>query len=328
MTTIAGVRFQEAGKIYHFDGTGFPDLKIGDHVVVDTSRGREMGRVVTLSDREPTPRQRDPQGDDREDGKDLGEDGSVLDDLNLIGSERKPITRRATTTDLIQRERFRHLEQEALKQARMRTTEMGLRIKLAKAEYSFDGSRLTFYYGSEREVDLNRLKRDLSRMPNGNGASNARIEFRQVGPRDVAKLMSGSGACGLEKRCCSAFLTDFQPISIRMAKAQDLPLVPAEIAGMCGRLRCCLAYEYEFYKDARKGMPKVGKWVVSHEVSGKVVDRNILKQTVTVATERGRIELPVKEVWVGESGQPPSSAGCAGGPGSNCGGACANKQES
>ncbi|HBY97905.1 MAG: regulatory iron-sulfur-containing complex subunit RicT [Ardenticatenaceae bacterium] len=327
MAKIVGIRFQEAGKIYHFDGTGVARLTIGDHVVVDTSRGRELGRVVTLSDHEPAARQRDPQGDEPGHGEDTGEDSSVQDDPNLVVGERKPITRRATTLDLVQRERYRHLEKEVLKQARMRTTELGLRIKLAKAEYSFDGSRLTFYYGSEREVDLNRLKRDLSKASNGNGGPNARVEFRQVGPRDVAKLMSGSGACGLEKRCCSAFLTDFQPISIRMAKAQDLPLVPAEIAGMCGRLRCCLAYEYEFYKDARKGMPKVGKWVVSHEVSGKVVDRNILKQTVTVATERGRIELPVKEIWVGESGQPPSASGCAGGPGSKCDGACATTQE-
>lgn len=320
MAKIVGVRFQEAGKIYHFDGSGLEDLKIGDHVVVDTSRGRELGRVVTLSDHEPILRERSRENSS-DGSEEESEDGSTLNDQNLVGSERKPITRKATTVDLLQRERFRHLEKEALKQARMRATEMGLRLKLAKAEYSFDGSRLTFYYGSEREVDLSRLKREISKL------TNARVEFRQVGPRDVAKLMGGSGACGLEKRCCSTFLTEFQPISIRMAKAQDLPLVPAEIAGMCGRLRCCLAYEYEFYKDARKGMPKVGKWVVSHEVSGKVVDRNILKQTVTVATDRGRIELPVKDVWVGESGQPPSSVGCAGGPGSKCGGACATGQE-
>lgn len=323
-TRIAGVRFQEVGKIYHFDASRLAELHVGDHVVVDTSRGRELGWVETLLDREPAPRQRDPQGDDREDGEDLGEDGGVLDDRDLTGGERKPITRKATPADMVQRERYRHLETEALKQARMRVTEMGLRIKLAKAEYSFDGARLTIYYGSEREVDLGRLKRELGKGLNGH-ANHTRVEFRQVGPRDVAKFLSGSGACGLEKRCCSAFLTDFQPISIRMAKAQDLPLVPSEIAGMCGRLRCCLAYEYEFYKDARKGMPKVGKWVVSHEVSGKVVDRNILKQTVTVQTERGRVEMQVKDVWVGQTGDPPASKSCGEANGTGCSGACATR---
>lgn len=324
MGQLVGVRFQEAGKIYHFDGTGFDDLKIGDEVIVETSRGREMGRVVTLLDEEPVARPvAQADDDDGEESDDNENEEEVAPDPIEVGnSTRKPITRKATSADLVLRQRYRHLEQEALKLARIQATEIGLRIKLAKAEYSFDGSRLTFYYGSEREVDLTRLKRALGKANNGN---KTRIEFRQVGPRDVAKLMSGSGACGLEKRCCSAFLTEFQPISIRMAKAQDLPLVPAEIAGMCGRLRCCLAYEYEFYKDARKGMPKVGKWVVSHEVSGKVVDRNILKQTVTVATDHGRVELPVKDVWVGESGQPPASVGCEGGPGSKCGGACATK---
>lgn len=318
MSLIAGIRFQEAGKIYHFDGSAFPELQRGDHVVVETSRGREMGWVETLSEHEPTPRQRDPQGDGE--GDDRGADGGVLDDQDITGGERKPITRKATAQDLVQREHFRHLEKEALAEARMRMTEMGLRIKLAKAEYSFDGSRLSFYYGAEREVDLTRLKREVSKTL----GRDVRIEFRQVGPRDVAKLMGGSGACGLATRCCSAFLTDFQPISIRMAKAQDLPLVPAEIAGMCGRLRCCLAYEYEFYKDARKGMPKVGKWVISQEVSGKVVDRNIIKQTVTIATDRGRVELAVQDVWVGETGQPPVGGGCGSG-GGGCGGACGRK---
>ncbi|MBA3533386.1 MAG: signal peptidase, partial [Ardenticatenales bacterium] len=176
---------------------------------------------------------------------------------------------------------------------------------------------LTFYYGSEKEVDLFRLQRELGKR------LDTRVEFRQIGPRDVAKMMGGSGACGLSVRCCSAFLTDFQPISIRMAKAQDLPLVPTEIAGMCGRLRCCLAYEYEFYKDARKGLPKLGKWVVSQQGAGKVVDRNIPKQTVTIQMEGGtRLEMPIADLWVGE-GQPPVGGGCGTG-GGGCGGACSS----
>ena len=279
MKQVIGVRFQEAGKIYHFLNTAAPDLNAGDFVVVETSRGVEMGWTATI------------RGD-----ADRSEEHSL-----------KPIRRKATTQDLLLRERYRQLEKDVLKQARMAAVEQGIRMKFAKAEYAFDGSRLTFYYGSEGEVELNRLQRELGRR------LDTRVEFRQVGPRDVAKMMGGSGACGLSVRCCSAFLTDFQPISIRMAKAQDLPLVPTEIAGMCGRLRCCLAYEYEFYKDARKGLPKLGKWIQGQEVSGKVVDRNIPKQTVTIQTEAGvRMELPVKDLWVGEGGQPPVQGGSCG----------------
>jgi cell fate regulator YaaT (PSP1 superfamily) len=279
-----GVRFQEVGKIYHFNNSVAPDLNTGDFVVVDTSRGLEMGWVATIVD--------PAKGSGR--------------------SNLKPILRRATTQDLLLRERYRQMEKESLKQARMLAVEHSLRIKLAKGEYSFDGARLTFYYGSEREVDLSRLQRELARR------MDTRVEFRQVGPRDVAKMMGGSGACGLEVRCCSAFLTEFQPISIRMAKAQDLPLIPTEIAGMCGRLRCCLAYEYEFYKDARKGMPKLGKWIAGAEVSGKVVDRNIPKQTITLQTESGtRVEVEVRNLWVGQSGEAPEQGGSCGTDG-NC----------
>ena len=273
---VAGVRFQSVGKIYHFRNDVAPTLNTGDFVVVETNRGLEMGWVAAF---EP--------------------------DANP--ASHKPILRKATAQDLLLREHYSHQEDEALKMARMAAVEANLRIKLAKAEYTFDGSRLSIYYGTEKEVNLGRLQRDLSRR------LDTQVEFRQVGPRDVAKLMGGSGACGLAVRCCSAFLTDFQPISIRMAKAQDLPMVPSEISGMCGRLRCCLAYEYEFYQDARKGMPKVGKWVQGHEISGKIVDRNIPKQTITIRTEDGtRTEMPVKELWVGNSGRPPIQGGSCG----------------
>ena len=286
MNWIASVRFQEAGKLYSFAAREMPALNAGDFVVAETSRGLELGWIAALREGAP------------------GDEGHGL----------KPIVRRATPQDMLLRERFRQREKEAIKQARMAAVELGLTIKLAKAEYAFDGSRLTIIYGSEGDVDVGRLQRELARR------LETRVEFRQVGPRDVAKLMGGSGACGIAVRCCSAFLTDFQPISIRMAKAQDLPLVPTEIAGMCGRLRCCLAYEYEFYDSARRKMPKVGKWVVTPEVSGKVVDRNIPKETVTLQTEAGtRVEIPVSNLWVGESGQPPAQGGSCG---PSCSGSC------
>ncbi len=284
---VYGVRFQETGKIYHFVNPQELPIKVGDRVIVETSRGTELGQVVVV---EPMPSDQKPE-------------------------EYKPILRRATSHDLLRRQYYRHLEKQVLVKARMAAVEAGLTVKIAKAEYSFDGTRVTIYYGTEKKVNLNRIKRRLEK------AFNVKVDFRQIGPRDVAKYMGGPGACGLETRCCSAFLTEFQPISIKMAKTQDLPLVPSEIAGMCGRLRCCLAYEYEFYKDASAGMPKVGKWVVTEKYSGKVVERNILKQTITLQTEQGRVEIPAKELWVGKSGQPPIAGGCGPeiGP---CNGAC------
>lgn len=288
MNWLAAVRFQEAGKLYNFLARGMPTLNAGDFVIAETSRGAEMGWVATLHEAQPS--------DERE--------------------GLKPILRVATPQDLLLREHYRLREKEAIKQARMVAVEQRITIKLAKAEYSFDGSRLTIIYGSESDVDVARLQRELAKR------LDVRVEFRQVGPRDVAKLIGGSGACGIAVRCCSAFLTDFQPISIRMAKAQDLPLVPTEIAGMCGRLRCCLGYEYEFYENARKQMPKMGKWVVTNEVSGKVVDRNIPKETITLQTEAGtRVEIPVSNLWVGESGTPPAQGGSCG---PNCSGNCGN----
>lgn len=282
---VIGVRFEDVGKIYDFTNPSGFDVSAGDHVVVETSRGRELGWI------------------------------EKMDEIPSNHAERdyKPIVRKATSHDLLLKKRHSHREAEVLKQARMAAVELGLRVKIAKAQYSFDGSRLTLYYGAEKDVDLHKLKRRLQ------SDLNVRPDFRRIGPRDVAKHLGGAGACGLEERCCSAFLTEFQPISIKMAKAQDLPLVPAEIAGMCGRLRCCLAYEYEYYKDASKGMPNPGQWVVSHDHSGKVLERNMIKETVTIGTDSGRVELPVEDVWVGKSGDPPIEGGC----GREC--SCGNK---
>ncbi|MGB0387543.1 MAG: PSP1 domain-containing protein [Ardenticatenaceae bacterium] len=286
MQQVTGVRFRRAGKIYNFINTAIPDLNMGDFLVVKTSRGLQLGWVGRL--RELTP-------DDK------------LESL-------KPVLRKATSKDLLLREYYRKREKDALKQARMAAVEVGVRLKLARADYSFDGTRITFYYGTEKEIQLRPLQRHLTYR------LNAQIDFRQVGPRDVAKMMGGAGACGLAVRCCSAFLTDFQPISIRMAKEQDIPLVPTEIAGMCGRLRCCLAYEYEFYKDAGKGMPKIGNWVTGEDISGKVVDRNMIKQSVILQATNGiRTEVPVANLWVGNNGQAPAQGGSCGTDG-DCGG--------
>ena len=168
-------------------------------------------------------------------------------------------------------------------ECRARAAELKLSsIKVVTAEYNFDGSRLTFLFSTESEdkVDLKSLRKDMQKK-----FSKSHVELRQVGPRDVAKIIGGMGACGLETRCCSKFLTDFSPISIKMAKEQGISLTPSEITGMCGRLRCCLIYEYEQYVEARKQLPKRNKRVVTPSGEGKVIDVAPLSGMITVKFE-------------------------------------------
>jgi cell fate regulator YaaT (PSP1 superfamily) len=255
---IVGIRFQKVGKVYHFDASSFPDLMAGDFAVVETSRGKQLGEVVEI----------------------------VFDPQPTNGSW-KPIQRRATPRDLLIRQLWQRKELEALINCREKAAELNLKgVKIVAAEYSFDGARLSFLYSTETEekIDLRALRRVLQR-----NYQRARVEMRQIGPRDVAKLLGGMGACGLETRCCSMFLTEFSPISIKMAKEQGISLTPSEITGMCGRLRCCLIYEYEQYVEARKQLPKRNKRVVSPKGEGKVVDVFPLKDTVVVEIEDGTL---------------------------------------
>ena len=240
--TIIGVRFTKVGKIYHFDSTAVPDLGVGEHVIVDTSRGRHLGEVVQLVKETPSK----PEGGWRS------------------------VERRATPRDLLLLQSWQSKQTEATINCRARASEIGLReVKIVSAEYNYDGSRLVFLFSTEGEekVDLKSLKKDMHDL-----YPTTHIEMRQIGPRDVAKIIGGMGACGLETRCCSKFLTDFSPISIKMAKEQGISLTPNEITGMCGRLRCCLIYEYEQYVEARKQLPKRNKRVVTPKGEGKVVD--------------------------------------------------------
>jgi cell fate regulator YaaT (PSP1 superfamily) len=255
---VVAVRFQPLGKLYYFDGSKVEDLKPGDMVIVSTSRGREMGEVVDH----------------------VAEPGSAPE------GEWKPIQRRATAQEHVLRRMWQGRELEAMIECRAQVAELGIRsVKIAKAEFSYDGSRLVFLYASEgdEKVDLKHLRTSMQRV-----YRNTQIETRLVGPRDVAKILGGMGACGLEERCCSRFLTEFSPISIKMAKAQGISLNPQEITGMCGRLRCCLVYEYEQYAEARKKLPKRNKVVVTPAGVGTVVDVNPLKEAVTVMLEDGR----------------------------------------
>ncbi|HTX91908.1 MAG TPA: regulatory iron-sulfur-containing complex subunit RicT [Anaerolineales bacterium] len=251
---IVGVRFAQIGKVYHFDAASLPEIKAGDHVIVETSRGKQLGEVTQIIQR-PNP---SPEG-------------------------WKPIERMATPRDLVLRRTWMQKELEAMISCRERASQLKLAgIKIVAAEYSFDGSRLTLMFSTESEdkADLKSLRHDMQKL-----YQPSQVEMRQIGPRDVAKMLGGMGACGLETRCCSKFLTEFSPISIKMAKEQGISLTPQEITGMCGRLRCCLVYEYEQYAAARKELPKRNKRVVTPMGEGKVVDVSPLAFTV-------RVELP------------------------------------
>jgi cell fate regulator YaaT (PSP1 superfamily) len=251
---IVGVRFAQIGKIYHFDASSIPDIKTGDHVIVETSRGKQLGEVAAR-----------------------------IENLPPSSEGWKPIERMATPRDLVLRRMWQQKELEAMITCRERASQLNLSgIKIAAAEFSFDGARLSFMFSTESEekVDLKSLRHDMQKQ-----FAPSQVDLRQIGPRDMAKMLGGMGACGLETRCCSKFLTEFSPISIKMAKEQGISLTPSEITGMCGRLRCCLVYEYEAYAAARKELPKKNKRVVTPLGEGKVLDVSPLPMTV-------RVEIP------------------------------------
>jgi cell fate regulator YaaT (PSP1 superfamily) len=249
---IVGIRFTQIGKAYHFDASTIPEVKVGNHVIVETSRGKQLGEVTQIVEHPSTP----PEG------------------------TWKPVERLATPRDLLLRRMWAQKELEAMIACRERTANLKLsEIKIVAAEFSFDGARLTLMFSTENEdkADLKSLRHDMQKL-----FQKSQVELRQIGPRDVAKMLGGMGACGMETRCCSMFLTEFSPISIKMAKEQGISLTPTEITGMCGRLRCCLVYEYEQYAAARKELPKRNKRVVTPLGEGKVLDVNPLQLTIRV----------------------------------------------
>ncbi len=250
--TVAGIRFHRVGKLYHFDFSQYPELKLHDYAIVETARGRQMGQVMGFT--VPT-----------EEGRDY-----------------KPIVRPASPRDLLLKQYWEAKQDESLIICREKAKEVGGfgGVKFVAAIYNYDGTLLTFLYTAEDKINVSRLWNELNRI------FSAQIEMRQIGPRDVAKLLGGFGACG-ELRCCSTFLTDFSPISIKMAKAQGISLNPTEITGMCGRLRCCLVYEYEQYVEARSKLPKKNKRVGTPHGEGKVLEVFPLADSVLVAIEDG-----------------------------------------
>ena len=274
MAEVVGVRFKRAGRVYYFDPSGI-DLEANDCVVVKTARGMEMGQVVIA------PKQ-------------------VL--ANEIEGQLKPVIRKAEPEDISRAQEFEAREDEALSECGKLIGKLSLPMKLLSVEYNLDGSRLTFFFSAEGRVDFRDLVRQLT------GRYKVKVELRQVGPRDETKLIGGFGRCG-RHLCCANFLSEFAPVSIRMAKDQNLPLNPMKISGVCGRLLCCLTYENEQYRCMKNELPKVGQQVETPSGTATVVGTNPLKETIMVQVESEAIvELPIRDIKGGATSPPRKSA--------------------
>ena len=247
MIEIISVRFKSSGKEYYFNPNG-AQFQVGDGVIVETNRGQEYAQCV--------------QGN------------TMIDEIELTAPLR-PVVRPAGPEDLITLEKNREREKKAMAVCQQKIAEHGLDMKLVSAEYSFDGSKVLFFFTSEGRVDFRALVKDLA------STIHARIELRQIGVRDEAKMLGGLGICG-KPFCCAQFLDDFQPVSIKMAKTQNLSLNPTKISGTCGRLMCCLKYEQEAYEDLVKRSPKQESFVETPDGAGTVSSVNLLRQTVQV----------------------------------------------
>ncbi len=267
MTEVVGVRFKNVGKMYYFN-PGDKKLAVGDDVIVETARGLEMGQVVAENR--------------------MVEDSSVVQPL-------KNVIRLATENDKSKAEKNRQKEMETFEICEKAIAEHGLEMKLVDVEYTFDGSKILFYFTADGRIDFRALVKDLA------AKFKTRIELRQIGVRDEAKMQGGLGICGREF-CCSQYLGEFMPVSIKMAKEQGLSLNPTKISGTCGRLMCCLKYEQDAYEDMIKHMPGVGSYVETPDYKGYVTEVNLLRSTLKVrrdGDENAAPRLyPVKEIRV------------------------------
>lgn len=261
--SVVGVRFKKAGKIYYFDPAD-QSVEQNHHVIVETARGVEYGQVVIGR-------------------KQVGHNDVVL--------PLKKVIRIANTDDARTVEQNKSEARRAFDICLNKIREHGLRMKLVDVEYTFDRNKVIFYFTAEGRVDFRELVKDLA------GIFRTRIELRQIGVRDEAKMLGGLGPCG-RTLCCSTWLGDFEPVSIKMAKDQNLSLNPTKISGLCGRLMCCLKYEHDQYESARTELPKVGSHVITSLGEGKVVGIHAEKRTVHVQLKgKGRVmELPADDV--------------------------------
>ncbi len=262
MAEIVGIRFRRAGKVYYFDPAGI-ELKPGDCAVVETARGLELGRVVIAPEQ-------------------------VV--ANETAETLKPVKRKAEPEDIQRAGELDKKAEEALVECAEMIAELRLPMKLITAEFTLEGNRLLFLFSAQERVDFRELVRRLTRR------FKVRVELRQVGTRDEAKLLGGFGRCG-RTLCCANFICEFAPVSIKMAKEQNLPLNPMKISGVCGRLMCCLGYENEHYHQMKGKLPKVGQQVSTPRGEARVIGTNPLKETVLVQTEDlPGLEFPLSEV--------------------------------
>lgn len=270
MKSVIGVRFKQAGKIYYFDPKGL-EIQKDDNVIVETARGYEYGHVV-------------------------GEKKTIIDDD--FKHPLKPVIRVATPDDTLTYKENLLKEKNAYDVGRQKIAEHGLEMKLLRVEYTFDSSKVIFYFTAEGRVDFRELVKDLASV------FRTRIELRQIGVRDEAKMLSGVASCGREL-CCASWLGDFQPVSIKMAKDQNLSLNPTKISGVCGRLMCCLNYEEDVYKILKKEMPRPGERLIYKGKRAEVSDISLLKEEVQLRIEG---DDDVNElIWVknAELNEPP-----------------------
>lgn len=251
MTKVVGVRFRRAGKIYYFD-PGKAKMAAGSHVIVETARGIEYGTVLIA------PKEVD--------------DKAVVQPL-------KPVIRVATPEDDKTEQRNKEKEKEAYKICLEKIAKHKLEMKLVEAEYTFDNNKLLFYFTADGRIDFRELVKDLAAV------FRTRIELRQIGVRDETKILGGIGICGREL-CCKSYLADFAPVSIKMAKEQNLSLNPTKISGVCGRLMCCLKHEEETYEELNRRLPNTGDYVTTDDgLKGEVSSVNVLRQLVKVLVE-------------------------------------------
>jgi cell fate regulator YaaT (PSP1 superfamily) len=262
MIEIVKVRLREGGKIQDYDANGLV-LKLGEQVIVPTPDGQALGTVVS-----------NPQRLDEE----------------YIKATFRRVVRKATEEDVERVRRQQEEERAAYQYCQRAIGQLGLPMKLVAVEHLFEGGKAIFYFTAEGRVDFRQLVKELARE------CRIRIEMRQIGVRDEARMVGGYGICGREL-CCASFLSEFEPISIRMAKDQDLPLSPGKVSGVCSRLMCCLGYENRVYDEFKQGLPKIGEKVRLHEGLGRVRKYNIFEDSFTVELEGGEFLKVSKKDW-------------------------------
>lgn len=263
MITVIGVRFKKAGKVYYFDPCDI-EIKKGDNVIVETARGIEFGECVIAP-------------------KQINEEQVV--------SPLKSVIRRATEEDIERHNENKAKEKDAFNVCLEKIAAHSLKMKLIDVEYTFDNNKVIFYFTADGRIDFRELVKDLAAV------FRTRIELRQIGVRDEAKMVGGLGPCG-RAMCCSTFLGDFAPVSIKMAKEQNLSLNPTKISGICGRLMCCLNYEQETYEGIRKRLPRVGSIVDTPMGRGEVVNNSVVKEVVKVKLKTADGEETLNDISI------------------------------